>query len=85
MIAVELGLILCCAVFNPVCATYRLDRTPSGRVTRTLSAWSVTTRATTALLTAVWGVLGGLLGPRTAIALAGALLLSTPLFLPRRS
>lgn len=85
VIAVELGLILCCAVFNPVCATYRLDRTPSGRVTRTLSAWSVTTRATTALLTAVWGVLGGLLGPRTAIALAGALLLSTPLFLPRRS
>ncbi|GAA1512583.1 MFS transporter [Sphaerisporangium rubeum] len=85
VIAVELGLILCCAVFNPVCATYRLDRTPSGRVTRTLSAWSVTTRATTALLTATWGLLGGLLGPRTAIGLAGALVLATPLLLPSRS
>ncbi|QYC42144.1 Major Facilitator Superfamily protein [Nonomuraea coxensis DSM 45129] len=85
VMGVELGLIFCCAVFNPVHATYRLERTPSGLVTRTLSAWAVTTRATTALLTAVWGVLGGLLGPRTAIALAGVLLLATPLLLPRRA
>ncbi|MFF2196105.1 MFS transporter [Streptomyces sp. NPDC058157] len=80
---VELGLILCCGVFNPVCATYRLERTPSDRVARTLSAWSVTTKAATALLTAAWGVLGTLLGPRPALALAGALLLATPLLLPR--
>ncbi|KIF05967.1 major facilitator transporter, partial [Streptomyces sp. RSD-27] len=80
---VEFGLILCCGVFNPVCATYRLERIPSGHVTRTLSAWSVTTKAATALLTALWGVLGSLLGPRTAIALAGVLLLATPL--PRRA
>ncbi|GAB1340051.1 MFS transporter [Streptomyces sp. E-15] len=81
---VELGLIFCCAVFNPVCATYRLERTATGRVARTLSAWSVTTKAATALLTAAWGVLGALLGPRTAIGLAGALVLATPLLLPRR-
>ncbi|MFD0375874.1 MFS transporter [Streptomyces sp. NPDC127112] len=80
---VEFGLILCCGVFNPVCATYRLERTPSGRVTRTLSAWAVTTKAATALLTALWGVLGTLLGPRPALALAGVLLLATPLLLPR--
>lgn len=85
VIGVESGLILCCGVFNPVCATYRLERTPPGHVTRTLSAWSVTTKAATALLTAVWGVLGSLLGPRTAIALAGVLLLATPLLLPRRT
>jgi hypothetical protein len=30
-------------------------------------------------------VLGGLLGPRTAIGLAGVLLLATPLLLPRRT
>jgi hypothetical protein len=30
-------------------------------------------------------VLGGLLGPRTAIGLAGVLLLATPLLLPRRA
>ncbi|WP_067186766.1 MFS transporter [Microtetraspora niveoalba] len=85
VMGVELGLIFCCGVFNPVSATYRLERTATERVTRTLSAWSVTTKASTALLTAVWGVLGGLLGPRTAIGLAGVLLLSTPLLLPRRT
>ncbi len=82
---VEFGLIFCCAVFNPVHATYRLQRTPADRVARTLSAWAVTTKASTALLTAAWGVLGALLGPRTAIGLAGVLLLATPLLLPRRS
>ncbi|RJL23052.1 MFS transporter [Bailinhaonella thermotolerans] len=85
VMTVELGLIFCCGVFNPVCATYRLERTPTGHLTRTLTAWSVTTKATTALLTATWGVLGTLLGPRTAIGLAGALLLATPLLLPRRA
>ncbi|MEU3934813.1 MFS transporter [Streptomyces sp. NPDC029044] len=81
---VEFGLITCCAVYNPVLATHRLDRTPAGRVTRTLSAWSATGKATTAAMTALWGVLAARTGPRTAIALAGALLLVTPLLLPRR-
>ncbi|MER8096455.1 MFS transporter [Streptomyces goshikiensis] len=85
VMGVEFGLILCCGVFNPVCATYRLERTPADRVARSLSAWAVTTKAGTALLTAVWGVLGALLGPRTAIGLAGVLLLATPLLLPRRA
>ncbi|MFF4991531.1 MFS transporter [Streptosporangium saharense] len=85
VMGVEFGLILCCGVFNPVQATYRLERTANDRITRTLSAWSVTTKATTALLTAVWGVLGSLFGPRTAIGLAGVFLLATPLLLPRRS
>ncbi|MEU7104780.1 MFS transporter [Streptomyces sp. NPDC046215] len=84
VMCVEFGLIFCCGVFNPVSTTYRLQRTPADRVTRTLSAWAVTTKATTALLTAAWGVLGSLLGPRTAIGLAGVLLLTTPLLLPRR-
>ncbi|MGC0418290.1 MFS transporter [Embleya sp. AB8] len=83
VMGVELGLIFCCGVFNPVYSTYRLERTATDRVARTLSAWSVTNKATTALLTALWGVLGSLLGPRTAIGLAGVLLLATPLLLPR--
>ncbi|WP_181793492.1 MFS transporter [Streptomyces sp. WELS2] len=85
VMGVEAGLIFCCAVFNPVYATYRLERTAPDRVARTLSAWTVTTRSSTALLTAVWGVLGSLLGPRTAIGLAGVLVLTTPLLLPRRT
>lgn len=85
VMGVEFGLIFCCGVFNPVHATYRLQRTPADRVARTLSAWAVTTKASTALLTAAWGVLGAALGPRTAIGLAGVLLLATPLALPRRA
>lgn len=85
VMGVEFGLIFCCGVFNPVYTTCRLERTATDRVARTLSAWAVTTKATTALLTAVWGVLGVLLGPRTAIGLAGVLLLATPLLLPRRA
>ncbi|GAA0348375.1 MFS transporter [Streptomyces blastmyceticus] len=84
VMAVELGLITCCAVFNPVLATYRLDRTPADRVARTLSAWSVTSKATTAAMTGLWGLLAAVTGPRTAIAIAGLLILTTPLLLPRR-
>ncbi|MEV6312535.1 MFS transporter [Streptomyces sp. NPDC051840] len=85
VIGVEFGLILCCGVFNPVSATCRLERTAADRVARTLTAWTVTTRAATALLTAAWGVLGSLAGPRTAVGLAGVFLLATPLLLPRRT
>ncbi|WP_335934889.1 MFS transporter [Streptomyces sp. PTD5-9] len=84
VIVVQLGLVTCCAVYNPVLATYRLDHTDSGRVARTLSAWSVSSSAAIAALTAVWGVLATVTGTRTAIATAGVLLLATPLLLPRR-
>jgi MFS family permease len=83
VIAVELGLITCCGVFNPLYATYRLERTPADRVARTLSAWSVTSKATTAAMTALWGLLAGLTSPRVAIAAAGLIILATPLLLPR--
>ncbi|WP_369175160.1 MFS transporter [Streptomyces sp. R28] len=84
IMAVEFGLITCVGVFNPVLATTRLDQTPPDRITRTLSAWQITGRTTTAAMTALWGLLAALTGPRTAIALAGVLLLATPLLLPRR-
>ncbi|MFC4117956.1 MFS transporter [Nonomuraea zeae] len=83
VIAVQLGLVTCCGMFNPVLATYRLDRTDPDRIARTLSAWSVTSSATIAALTAVWGLLAAVTGPRMAIAIAGVLLLATPLLLPR--
>jgi hypothetical protein len=83
VITVELGLITCAGVFNPVYATYRLEQTATDRVARTLSAWTVTSNGTIAVLTALWGLLAGIAGPRTAIAVAGVLLLATPLLLPR--
>ncbi|WP_030377071.1 MULTISPECIES: MFS transporter [unclassified Streptomyces] len=85
VVLVEFGVITCCGVFNPVYATYRLEQTPADRVVRTLSAWSVSTKLSIAALTALWGVLAGLAGTRTAIGAAGVLLLGTPLLLPRRA
>ncbi|MCX5408563.1 MFS transporter [Streptomyces sp. NBC_00335] len=81
VIVVEFGLITCMGVFNPVFAAYRLDRTPADRIARTLTAWSVTGKATIAAMTGLWGVLAGFAGPRTAIAVAGLLMLITPALL----
>jgi MFS family permease len=84
VVAVQFGLVLCMGVFNPVSATYRLERTERHLVARVLAAWSVSTSLATAALTALWGVLATLTSPRIAIAIAGVLLLGTPLLLPRR-
>jgi MFS family permease len=83
VIAVQFGLVTCMGVFNPVFATYRLEQTGTDRVARTLSAWSVASNATIAGLTALWGLLASITGPRTAITVAGVLMLATPLLLPR--
>lgn len=80
----ELGLITCAGVFNPVSATYRLNQTAPDRVARTLSAWSITGKAATATMTALFGLLAGVTSPRVAITVAGLVILATPLTLPRR-
>jgi MFS family permease len=84
VITVELCLITCMGVFNPVYATYRLEQTAGDRVSRVLSSWQVSSSLSIAGTTALWGVLAGLAGPRTAIAAAGVLLLATPLLITRR-
>ncbi|WNV84453.1 MFS transporter [Umezawaea sp. Da 62-37] len=83
VVVVELGLITCMGVFTPVFATYRLEQVPADRLVRTLSAWSITSKATIAVMTALWGLLAGLTGPRTAVGIAGLLMLATPFLLPR--
>lgn len=83
VIALQLGLVTCMGMYSPVLATYRLDHTEPDRVARTLSAWSITKSATLAALTALWGLLADITSLRTAIAIAGVLLLATPLLLPR--
>ncbi|MGW0837356.1 MFS transporter [Streptomyces prunicolor] len=84
VIGVQLGLVTCIGVFNPLLATGRLQQTAPDRVARTLTAWSISTSAAIAALTAAWGLLAATTTPRTAIALAGVLLLASPLLLPRR-
>jgi hypothetical protein len=82
---IQPGLVTCCAVFNPVSATYRLEHTPTDRVARTLAAWTMTTRLAVASLTIILGVFAGVAGVRVAIALAGIIMLATPLLLPTAS
>ncbi|MFF9207107.1 MULTISPECIES: MFS transporter [unclassified Streptomyces] len=83
VMAVELAIIVNMSLFTPVLATYRLDHTPRHLVARTLTAWSVGQQASIAVLTALAGLLADVTGPRTALTVAGLLILATPLLLPR--
>ncbi|NKQ55358.1 MFS transporter [Amycolatopsis sp. K13G38] len=81
----EFGLIVCMSIFNPVFAAYRLNNTGAGRQARVLASWSITSSATIAATTMVWGLLAQLTGPRAAIALAAVLLVGTSFLLPARA
>jgi MFS family permease len=85
VMVVQFGLITSIGVFNPVLASCRLIQADNDKVARMLSAWSVTSSATTAALTVLGGLLAELTGPRVAIGVAGVALLGTPLLLPRRA
>ncbi|WP_078913048.1 MULTISPECIES: MFS transporter [unclassified Streptomyces] len=84
VMAVELAIIVNMSLYTPVLATYRLEHTPDHLVARTLSAWSIGQQASIAVLTALAGLLAEVTGPRTALTVAGLLMLTTPLLLPRR-
>lgn len=82
VMAVQLAIIVNMSLYTPVLATYRLEHTPTHLVARTLSAWSIGQQASTAVLTALTGLLAGATGPRTALTVAGLLVLASPLLLP---
>ncbi|MCX5425062.1 MFS transporter [Streptomyces sp. NBC_00078] len=84
VMAVELAIIINMSLYSPVLATYRLEHTPKHLVARTLSAWSIGQQAAIATLTALAGLLADVTGPRTALTVAGLLILTTPLLLPRQ-
>ncbi|WP_280882725.1 MFS transporter [Streptomyces pseudovenezuelae] len=83
VMAVELAIIINMSLYSPVLATYRLEQTPKHLVARTLTAWSIGQQASIAILTALAGLLADVTSPRTALAVAGLLILTTPLLLPR--
>jgi MFS family permease len=82
VMAVELGLITTCGVFNPLFATHRLEQAPPDRTARVLAAWSVSSNVSIAVITALWGVLAEFISPLAALGAAGLCLLATPLLLP---
>ncbi|MEU3505747.1 MFS transporter [Streptomyces hundungensis] len=84
VMVVELAIIINMSLYTPVLATYRLEQTPEHLVARTLTAWSIGQQTSIAVLTALAGLLADATGPRAALAVAGLLILTTPLLLPRR-
>ncbi|MFF3089831.1 MFS transporter [Streptomyces nojiriensis] len=82
VMAVQLAIIVNMSLYTPVLATYRLEHTPTHLVARTLSAWSIGQQASIAVLTALAGLLADATGPRTALTVAGLLILASPLLLP---
>jgi MFS family permease len=84
VIAVELAIIVSMSLYTPALATYRLEHTPQHLVARTLTAWSIGQQASIAVFTALGGLLAGVTSPRTALTVAGLLILTSPLLLPRR-
>jgi predicted MFS family arabinose efflux permease len=84
VMAVELAIIISMSLYTPVLATYRLEHTPKDRIVCTLSAWSISSSASIAVLSALGGLLADATSPRTAITIAGLLILASPLLLPRR-
>jgi predicted MFS family arabinose efflux permease len=85
VIAVEFAIILSMSLYNPVYATYRLEQTPRDSIARVLTAWSISTSASIAICSALGGLLAAVTSPRIALAVAGLLILASPLLLPRRA
>lgn len=84
VMAVEFAIIISMSLYNPVLATYRIEHTPHDSIARTLSAWSISSSAAIAVLSALCGLLASATSPRAAITVAGLLILVSPLLLPRR-
>jgi MFS family permease len=85
VMAVELAIIISMSLYNPVLATYRLESTPKDRIARTLSAWSISSSTSIAIFTALGGLLADATSTRTALTVAGLVILASPLLLPRRA
>jgi MFS family permease len=83
VMAVEFAIIVSMSLYSPVLATYRLEHTPTDRIARMLSAWSIGSSAAIAIFSALGGLLAAATSPRTALAVAGLLILAAPLLLVR--
>ncbi|WP_216897258.1 MFS transporter [Nocardia alni] len=84
VLVAQFGLVTCCGIYGPVLSTFRLEQTPTERVARMLSSWSVSTSLGIATLTLLCGVLADFIGPRAVLAVAGVAVLGTSLLLPRQ-
>ncbi|BEL03665.1 MFS transporter [Actinoplanes sichuanensis] len=83
VIVLELVIIICMSLYNPVLGTYRLEHTPAPLLARTLTAWAISTGLAIAALSALAGLLADLTSARIGLVVAGVLILVSPLLLIR--
>ncbi|MET8519300.1 MFS transporter [Nocardioides sp. NPDC004968] len=83
--AANFGLILCAGVFNPTFATYRMRETADDHMARVQAAWSITMKVAQPVGVLAAGALAAATSPRTAIAVAGGVLLLSSGLLPWRT
>ncbi|HEY0694989.1 MAG TPA: MFS transporter [Kribbella sp.] len=84
IVLAETGLMLVVGVFNPSFATYRMEATEDGFMSRVYTSWSISSRCGQPLFIAVGGVLAGLTSLRTAMLVGGFCCLASALILPWR-
>ncbi|SDK30153.1 Predicted arabinose efflux permease, MFS family [Nocardioides sp. YR527] len=82
--AANFGLILCAGVFNPTFAAYRMRETADDHMSRVQAAWSITMKVAQPVGVLAAGALAAATSPRTAIAVAGGVLLLSSALLPWR-
>jgi MFS family permease len=84
IVLAETGLMLAVGVFNPSFATYRMEATEDGFMSRVYASWSISSRCGQPLFIAVGGVLASLTSLRTAMLVAGFCCLASAFILPWR-
>lgn len=83
--AANFGLLFSAGIFNPTFVAYRLRESGDDHVARVHAAWLVTTRTVIPLGVLAAGALAAATSPRTAIAVAGGVLLLSSVLLPWRA
>jgi predicted MFS family arabinose efflux permease len=81
----ETGLLVGAGAFNPSFATYRMEVTEDGFMSRVVASWSISSRCVQPAFMALGGVLATLIGMRGALWIAGVGCLLSAAVLPWRS
>ncbi|WP_157430084.1 MFS transporter [Actinomadura oligospora] len=81
----QLDLIVGSGIFTPAFATRRLELSGDRTTARVLTAWKVGGQVGIAAATLAWAGLAAATGARTAVAVAGVLVMGSVVFLPWRT
>ncbi|MBM2615166.1 MFS transporter [Actinoplanes sp. LDG1-06] len=82
--AAEFLLVLFAGMFSPTFATYRMNATDDGHMSRVVMAWSVTNKVVQPVFIAAAGAVAAATNARTALTIVAVVLLGGVAFLPWR-